>query len=503
VNRRTLLTNVLSAAGQTLVQTAVMFFLYRYLIDALGIDEVGVWSVVLATSSSARVTELGLGSSVTKFVAACRARGDDRRAGELLQTAALTLALMLAVVLLVVYPLLWRLLPHVLPAAALDEGRDVLPYALMSAWLGALSGVWFGGLDGCLRSDLRAGLAILSTFVFFGLVLLLVPTRGLMGLAVSQVTQALVLAVLGWILIRHVVSGTPYVPRVWSRSCLREMLGYGANVQVITLVMLLFDPTTKVLFARYGGLSSAGYYELAQQLVRKMRALIVESNRVIVPVMAGMNEVGDDPRRLYVRNVAYLVLLLTPLFAGLAALAPLISEVWLGHYQSQFVIMTVCLTLAWYINSTTAPAYFAYMGHGRLRWLTWSHVIFGVGNGVLGLVLGSRMGWPGVMVAFCVSLAIGSLLPVWTYHHEHRITARRVVTAKDVGLIAICWTAVAIALGGYLAARHLEAGAWSRFGIVVLAGGVMGTAVWRHPVALELVRGLRRLAAGVAGSAID
>ncbi len=155
------------------------------------------------------------------------------------------------------------------------------------------------------------------------------------------------------------------------------MLHYGVNVQIISIVMLLFEPTTKVLFARYGGLSAAGYFELAQQLVMRMRGLIVESNRVVVPILAGMEQLGREARRLYAKNFSYLLFLLTPLFAILASIIPAISEGWLGTYQPQFVVMGCSLTAAWYLNSVTAPAYFAYMGQGRLRWLTASHLILG------------------------------------------------------------------------------------------------------------------------------
>ena len=51
MNRNILLKNVFSAAGQTVVQTVVLFLLYRYLIDRLGIERLGIWGVVLAMLS--------------------------------------------------------------------------------------------------------------------------------------------------------------------------------------------------------------------------------------------------------------------------------------------------------------------------------------------------------------------------------------------------------------------------------------------------------------------
>ena len=56
-----------------------------------------------------------------------------------------------------------------------------------------------------------------------------------------------------------------------------------ANVQLASLSMILFDPLNKVLMAKFGGSTSAGYFEMANQVVVKGRALIVSANKAIVP----------------------------------------------------------------------------------------------------------------------------------------------------------------------------------------------------------------------------
>jgi len=494
VNRNILLKNVFSAAGQTVVQTVVLFLLYRYLIDRLGIERLGIWGVVLATTSVARVGELGLSGSVTKFVSTHRSQGNDRAAREGLQTAAISLAVILALLLPVLYLALVPLLPHLLPAGAVTDARAILPYAFASMWLTAIAGTWLGGLDGCLRSDLRAVLVIVSTLAFMALAFATVPAHGLLGLAFSQVVQALILAVLGWVAVRQVMRPMSWLPVEWNRARFREMVGYGVNIQVMAVVMLLFEPTTKLLFARYGGLASAGYFELAQQLVMKARALVVESNRVVVPVLAAMERSAPEARRFYSRNVRYLVFLLTPFFACLAAFVPAISEVWIGRYEQQFVIMALALVVAWYVNSLTAPTYFAYLGTGKLRWVTTSHVALGVGNAALGLVLGPAFGWPGVTAAFVLSLTIGSLLPVWTYHREHRLRLPQMLWRSDVMLTLFCVVVATAAVIWYSRLVALDTSRWVRLVTAAIAAATVVGASTAHPLAPELilmVRGAR------------
>lgn len=479
---RTILRNALSAAGQTIVRSVVFLVVYRYVLGTLGIEAVGLWSVVLATASSARVSEFGLGASVTRFVAARRAQHDLVGARTCLQTGALTVGVLLAVALVVAYPALAWLLPRILPPAAEQDGLALLPYALASVWFNAVAGVWQGGLDGCLRSDLRAGLAIASSFVFMTVVFIAAPSMGLLGLAVAQLVEAVLLATAGWLAVRTVLRGAPWLPIEWNRASLAEMLRYGVKVQAMAVVMLLFDPIAKVWFVRFGGLSAAGYFELAEQLVMRVRAVIVEGNRVLVPVVAGMRELGHDVRALYVRNATLLVVVLTPVFALVACLIPAAGELWLGGREEMFVAMGVILTAAWFFNSLSAPAYFAFLGAGDLRWLFVGHAVLGLGNLAGGAALGPPFGWMGVLAAFSMSLAVGSLVPVYRYHREHGVRLRDVTTRADAPLILGCLAVALFALAGDAALAGRGWSAWGRLCVPASAAVLIGLLMWKNPV---------------------
>lgn len=483
---RTLSMNMLSAAVQVVVQMLVLFLLYRYLIHSIGIEQLGVWAIVLSTASTARISELGLSGSVTKFVAGYRSDGKDHYAQEAVQTAAISLALLLACILAALYPCLLWALPSILPLESIPAGRLVLPYALVSLWLAAIGGVWMAALDGYLRSDLRAALMIFCTVIYFGAALGGVSQWGLEGLAVAQVLQSLILATMGWMLVRKVARIAGYLPVKWSRARLRDMLRYGVNFQINSVVMLLFEPTTKILFGRYGELAAAGYFELAQRLVARVRALIVETNRVIVPVLAGTRQGDDKARDLYCKNVRYLFFLLTPLFAMLLALLPSISELWIGSYQDVFVTIGIFLVLAWYMNSMTAPAYFAYLGSGNLKWVTTSHVVLGSTNIFLGLLLGRAFGWRGIITAFAVSLVVGSLITIVSYQRENRIRTMRMLSRNDYVLGAFCVGVAAAALTAYELMRVSGIDAFIRTAVIACGAVlVLGCAVIAHPLTRE------------------
>ena len=152
--------------------------------------------------------------------------------------------------------------------------------------------------------------------------------------------------------------------------------------------------------------------------------------------------------------------------------------------------MGVWITLAWFINTISAPAYFAYLGYGKLSWITGSHILMGVINLFGGFFLGRFLGWQGVLGSFLVSLAIGSLLPVWSFHRENQIKARNVLSISDILEFGICFGTASIILVGYW--RFVDNSwfdQWIRFGVATLfITSVSFVTVWYHPIRKKIFR---------------
>ena len=80
----------------------------------------------------------------------------------------------------------------------------------------------------------------------------------------------------------------------------------------------MFEPVTKGLLSRYGGLAMVGYYEMASRMVLQFRIMIVSANQVLVPVIAALQETAPDRiRTIYRESYRLIVYLSVPLFAGL------------------------------------------------------------------------------------------------------------------------------------------------------------------------------------------
>ncbi len=229
---------------QVLICALLLFVLYRHISTTLGVDKLGVWSVVLATASASRLADLGLSAGVTRFVARHLALAMPNKAAQVVETVTVTLALLVALFLVGIYSFIDLLLAQFFDAVYLPQALEVLPYALISLWLAIVASVAQSGLDGCQRMALRAVIVVLAQLLMVALAFALIPQWGLLGLAWAQIVQGVALLVGSWLVLRGSLTELSLLPWRWSGPVFRDVLGYGANVQVANVFMMLLDPLT-------------------------------------------------------------------------------------------------------------------------------------------------------------------------------------------------------------------------------------------------------------------
>jgi O-antigen/teichoic acid export membrane protein len=475
-----LLRNALASMVQTVGLGALFLLLYRAINATLGVERLGVWSVVLAAASAVRLADVGMSVSVTRFLAKALAAGKPDEAAEVIETGTLTVAAALGATLLPAYPLLSWVLGHVLPATHLAEARGILPYGLLSLWLASIAAIMQGGLDGCRRMDVRAVLALSAQGIMVGLSIGLMPSQGLMALVWGQIAQGATLVAGGWIALRRYLPALPASPRRWRRAVLREIAGYGANIQAAAALNMLFDPFTKALMARFGGAGAAGYFEMASQVVLRLRALIVAANQAAVPWIAHLGETSRERLPiLYRLNMRVLVLLTLPLYALIFAWAGFLSQVLLGRHDEALIFLLRLVSIAWLLNTVNVPAYFMNIGLGDVGDNTLSHLSMAVLNVVLGIVLGRLLGAPGVAWAYGLALVGGSWLLLVLFRRRHAMAWETALSVEHLPLAAVCLAAL---LSGWM-----EPWTVSRYEIlhlavtVVLIPAAMVVMMWRHP----------------------
>jgi O-antigen/teichoic acid export membrane protein len=486
---RQIFVNAITTIAQVIVSAAALFLMYRFLVHSIGVEQLGVWSLVLATTSVVTLANQGFSTSILKFVAQYCARGATDRACAVVETALVTLAIFLSAICVALHPIAHFVLKLVVPANLLGVAYVMLPYALVSLWFNVLGSVLLAALAGHELVSHRNYIVAAGSILYLLLAILFVPRSGLLGMAYAQTIQTAACWFGAWFLLRRQLPSLPFLPRRWSRDLFHEMRGYGLQFQFITMAQAAREPVTKALLAKFGGMAFTGLYDMASRWVFTFRELIVQANLVLVPTVANLRE--RSPRSIpaiYRESYKVVFFLAVPAFAFLTAVSPVVSRIWIGRYEPVFVTFVVLLAAGWLINILSNPAYVVDLGTGALKWVTIGCAATCVLNPALGYALGTRYGGVAVVAASVAALAIGYLAILVAYHLENRVAfsgllpdhSLPIVGASALGL-AICLLVFTRRAAIGHAPRSLPYAA-AAFAALTLAGSM-----WLNPMRRRLV----------------
>lgn len=422
MKRHQVLANALTTLLQVIGNAAILFFLYRFLFRSIGIERLGIWSLVLAATSVVTLANQGFSTSIVKFVAKYAARENPQDVSVLVETALSTIGVALGLALLVLYPAAQWILRILLPPATLSEAYVILPFAVAALWINVTGSVLQAGLAGhqliteCNYVDLAA------SALYLALAFWLVPTRGLLGLAWAQLAQSVAFFLSTWLLLKRRLPNLTFIPLDWSPRLFREFLAYGMQFQFITAAQALREPLTKALLTKFGGLAMTGLYDAAARYVVTVRELLVQTNQVLVPTVSGLQE--RDPESIpiiYRESYRLIFFLAIPAFAFLVVMSPIVSTIWIGRYERVFVLFVALLAAGWLVNVLSNPAYVVDLGTGALRAVSIGCAVTAVLNAALGFAAGKFFGGAAVVAASVFSLMMGYTIVLVSYHVANRV----------------------------------------------------------------------------------
>lgn len=408
---------------QSLVSIVSLFFTYKFIISKLGVEQLGLWSLLISILAFVRVAECGFSGSVIKFISAALANTDAKKIKFVLETSIISVAVLIGLTSILIFLPVKILLPTLISDQfLLIKAYQILPICLFSIWMSSVAGIYKASLEGCQRYDLSMYAAIISTVVFIVAVVVLIPKDGIMGLALALCLQSLVLFFIALFFLNYSLRIKTFFPFRWSLSVFKEMSRYGSKYQIISIVTILIDPLTKGMLGHFGNLTMVGYYEMANKVITQMRSLLLSMNQVIVPNVAYSQEAGTlNLRVLYEKNCQMIVYISIPFYIAILTMIPLIQDIWIGNRSIFFELFSVLSVLTWFFNTLTIPAYLINMGTGDLNWNVVSHLVMGIMNLILSVILGWYFGGLGVVVAWSFSIIIGSLLVMYKFHVKNSI----------------------------------------------------------------------------------
>jgi O-antigen/teichoic acid export membrane protein len=457
------------------VCTAFITFLqYKLIYLAIGPSLMGLWSLIMASTSIARFAEFGVGGTLVRFLAQSIQSNDDKKAAEQIETGVVSTAVFLGVAAIMLTPVLLWAVAWSTSGANKSLINQLMPFAVASFILSGVGSTVSSALDAMMKQETKAKIGLMTQMLYTLLLFPAVEKWGLIGLATGQCIVAIVSTSATWITLRRANNYLPKLPLRIDWQQLKPMLSYAANFQITSLAVMITEPLTKSLISKFGGLSAVAYYDLANQIIGKIRGVVLSPNQALIPeVVRRYSNSKEDFVAIYSVQIRNTLFAASYLLALAILFAPTASMLLTKDVRFEVTVTMVILAIGCLVNLATCPAYFSNFALGDLRQNTYQHLFAGTATAILGYSLGALYGIYGVICGAVIAQAGSSAWLLNRFQSQHaEIDARQYKAASLEALIAVSIAMAVLGLAGWVLTEQIKA-PWVYATFVAIAGPII------------------------------
>jgi|GEM_PF-2318100 len=403
--------NVLFSVVTFVVNVAVVVLGYKLVIYFHGLESVGLWSLLVAWASLARLGDVGMGGAVIRFVSSLDKTAAPVKVKQYLDTAFVMNLVAFSLLSAIGYWVLNLLLPSLVNDSAVLGAKSLLVIVFLSMFASSMASVVIASLQSVHLGYVGSYISMIGNVIQIVLVVLWVPKLGVAGLGWAQFAQFAFMALVGWWLVSKNIGDRSCIPTGFSLAVLKEMLSFSIKAQVANVLNGLFEPVSKILMGQFGDLKVQGAYELAYKVVSLTRNTVVTGLFASLPVLTNMlTNSSSEAKAFYVASQSKVNKAMLFVLAFVVAVSPLVSWVWIGDINQQFIVFVLLVGAGYWVNTRGATAYNLGMATGRMRNNILCAFVMILSLLLFGSVLPHVFGVYGVVVAVLVSLVVGGLM---------------------------------------------------------------------------------------------
>ena len=391
MSKRQIIRNVSSSWFTLGVSILVGIFLSPFILHRLGDTAFGIWVLIFSVTGYYGLFDLGIRSSVIRYVSTYTANNDAEGLARLVNTSLATYtaigvtALAVTLVCTLFVDRLFRVPPEFLGVARwlfLMVGTSValgFPTGLFGGILEGVQQFFYVNLTNLVSTLVRATLIVLALQRGYGLLTVALITV-LLPILASLVRAVIVLRIL------PIRFGWKYI----DRKAFREIASYSAISFILMIAYKLRFKTDEIVIGTFLSVTAITYFSIGDRLLDYASEVVSSLAQIFVPMSGQSDTRGDTDhlRKILVAGNRTCALIIFPITAILAILGKSVIEAWVGarYVPASYPVL---LTLLFPITTTLAQAASPRILYGMARHqsLAWVTLMESIANLILSIVL--------------------------------------------------------------------------------------------------------------------
>ncbi|MDO8965708.1 oligosaccharide flippase family protein [Algoriphagus sp.] len=371
IKPKSLFSNALWNISATILMALAGFLIVPVLIKEIGIENFGIYAIILMVGGFAQLQSLGLGEATLKYVSQYYAKNDIKGVNRVLGST-LTVYIFSGtiisglIILFSTYIIgLFKLSP---------ENFSNASYALRVSGASFLITMFSSAFktipEAVQRYDvLNKYNLIMMILRYTSMYFVATLGGGIVGLTYLTLVSAIFDVFIYGFLAKKMIPEISLYPN-FQKHGIHEVFGYGIFSFLNDLIQKISTYVDQFVLGVFFSAASVGYLTAPKDLIIKAQGLTGAVSQALFPRFSSMEE-GEEMKRLYVTSLWVLTIFSIIIFVPLAIIIPYFLSKWLtpafAQNGSSFARL-FCLGVAF---NGGVSAYFALLkGTGRIKWLT-------------------------------------------------------------------------------------------------------------------------------------
>ena len=407
-----ILKNVGSSWSALATNVMVGIFLSPFILHRLGDAAFGIWVLIFSVTGYYGLFDLGIRSSIIRYVSKYSATGDREKLTHFVNTSLFTYSC-IGIVSMALTTLLSSFVEGLfhIPPGMHSQARLLLLMVGAAVSLGFPLGVFGGMLEGLQRFYILNWTSIGSTLTRAALIVYFLNRgRGLLTVALITVGLPILSSMVRGLIVFRLCP-VPIGLRYVDRDSFRHMANYGGTTFLVLVAARLRFRTDELVLGGMMTTVAVTYFNIGARIVDYAQELVSSLAQVFVPMSSQSEATGnlDRVRKIYLAGNRVCAFLIFPITALLILFGKHIIRIWVGaRYVPHSYPVLVVMIIGFALMLSQAASTRVLFGLGKHQTLARITIIEGIANLILSIALVPSLG--------IVGDALGTAIPLgFTY----------------------------------------------------------------------------------------
>ena len=395
-----------------------------YILKYVGENAYGVYKSVASISSSLAVMDLGLGTTMTRYMAKYHAtkdnKGAENFAGMIFAQYGI-ISLLIAAVGVVLVSLVDSVYSTSFAVEERALAKVILSILIVNMILRLLENLFFGILSGYEKFQFSNAAKVINVVLKFSLIILLLPIFKNVLLIVLLETVIVICTII--IYVFYIFKKVHLRPKIyyWDQRLFKESFGYTALMFIQTITVQFNGNIDNILIGARISAASVTVYSMALQIFGMYENLSGSIANIMLPNITKKVVNNSSSRELQstvVRAGRFQFLLLAAALGGFCVLGKDFYQLWLGDSFSDCYLLTLILIIPVTFPMVQNVSLSILRAENKMLYRTITLAISCVLNFAVTLVGISLWGYWGAALGTASATFLNLILMNYYYHKE-------------------------------------------------------------------------------------